>query len=228
MKELHMPQEKFKLGIIDENEAEVKGFFQYFDKDFIPVEIELGDDKKAIIEDIVTQDVDAVVIDYRLMERARVKITFNGNELLQYLNDTLPKFPAVIMTNYPPDAKNHNVDPFRVFGKEVMEPDKTKKKNYEAGLDLIESINILIKNYKEELKKKENRLIKLLDKKKKAGKLSLREEEERIELDDFLEKSLNKRNKIPRQLKGQHASELRELIIKTDELINKIKEKRNA
>ena len=46
-----MSQEKFKLGVIDENEADVHEFFRFFEDDFIPVEIELGDDKKAIIKE---------------------------------------------------------------------------------------------------------------------------------------------------------------------------------
>jgi len=221
-----MDKEKFKLGIIDEEKSEVEEFFRFFEEAFEPIEIELVNDKQEIIQNIIDAQVDAVVIDYKLMEHSN--LTFNGNELFKELNDKLYNFPAFIMTNYPPDARNHRIEPFRIVSKEFMQPEKDKPK-YKDGLDLIASIQSLIKNYKDELIEKEERLLALINKRKRGGKLSDFEEEEMVELDTFLEKSINNRSRLPKKWKRPaEVSKLDELIKDTQELIDELKRKKDA
>ncbi len=222
-----MGKERFKLGIIDEDESEVEEFFRFFEEDFEPIKIELVNDKQDIIRHIIDEQVDAVVIDYKLMEHGGSPLTFNGNELLQELNDQLYNFPAFIMTNYPPDARNHRIDPFRIVSKEFMQPDKNKP-NYKEGRDLIATIKTLIKNYKDDLTDNEERLLELINKRKREGRLSDFEEEEMIELDTFLEKSINMRSRLPKKWKRpEEISKLDELIKDTKELIDELKRKKD-
>jgi len=220
-----MDKEKFKLGIIDEDESEVKEFFRFFEEAFEPIEIELVNDKQEIIQNIIAEQVDAVVIDYKLMEHG--SLTFNGNELLKELNDRLDNFPAFIMTQYPRDARNHRIDPFRIVSKEFMQPDENKPQ-YEKGQELIKTIKALIKNYKDDLADKEERLLTLINKRKTGGRLSDFEEEEMIELDNFLEKSINKKRRLPKKWKRPvEISKLDELIKDTQELIDELKRKKD-
>jgi len=221
-----MDKEKFKLGIIDEDESEVKEFYRFFEEAFEPIKIELINDKQEIIQNITNEQIDAVVIDYKLMEHG-ASLTFNGNELLQELNDRLYNFPAFIMTNYPPDARNHRIDPFRIVSKEYMQPDENKPK-YKEGQELIKTIKTLIKNYKDDLAEKEKRLLELINKRKREGKLSDSEEEEMVELDTSLEKSINMRGRLPKKWKGaEEISKLDELINDTQELIDELKRKKD-
>jgi hypothetical protein len=222
-----MDKEKFILGIIDEEKSEVEEFFRFFEEAFAPVEIELVNDKQDIIQNIIDEQVDAVVIDYKLMEHGCSPLTFNGNELLKELNDRLDNFPAFIMTNYPPDARKHRIDPFRIVSKEFMQPDKNKPQ-YEKGQELIKTIKALIKNYKDDLADKEERLLTLINKRKTGGILSDFEEEEMIELDTFLEKSINKKSRLPKKWKRPgEISKLDELIKDTQELIDELKRKKD-
>ncbi len=221
-----MDKERFKLGIIDEDESEVEEFFRFFGEVFEPIKIELVNDKQEIIQTIIDEQVDAVVIDYKLMEHG-ASLTFNGNELLQELKSRLYNFPAFIMTNYPPDARNHRIDPFRIVSKEFMEPDESKPK-YKEGQDLIKTIKALIKNYKDDLADKEKRLLELINKRKREGNLSDFEEEEMVELDTFLEKSIDMRSRLPKKWKRpEEVSKLDELIRDTHELVVELKRKRN-
>lgn len=222
-----MDKERFKLGIIDEDKSEVEEFFRFFEEVFEPIEIELSNDKQEIIQNIIDAQVDAVVIDYKLMEHGGSSLTFNGNELLQELNNRLYNFPAFIMTNYPPDARNHRIDPFRIISKEFMQPDKNMHK-YKEGQELIKTIKTMIKNYKDDLAEKEKRLLELINKRKIEGKLSDFEEEETIELDTFLEKSIDMRSRLPKKWKRpEEVSKLDELIKDTKELVDELKRKKN-
>jgi len=222
-----MDKERFKLGIIDEDESEVEEFFRFFEEVFEPIEIELVNDKQEIIQNIIDAQVDAVVIDYKLMEHGGSSLTFNGNELLQELNNRLYNFPAFIMTNYPPDARNHRIDPFRIISKEFMQPDENDPK-YKEGQELIKTIKALIQNYKDDLKEKEERLLDLIKKRKREGRLSDFEEEEMVELDTFLEKSIDMRSRLPKKWKRLgEISKLDELIKDTQELVDELKRKKN-
>lgn len=220
-----MDQEKYKLGIIDEDKSEVEEFFRFFKESFDPVEIELVNDKQKVIQNIIDHQVDAVVLDYKLMEHG-ASLTFNGNELLKELGERLFNFPALIMTNLPTDARNHRIDPFRIVSKEFMQPDE-KKPLYKEGQQLIATIKTLIKNYKDELYEKEKRLIELIKKLGKEGKLSDYEEEEIIELDSFLENSINMKDRLPKKWKKPgELSKLDELIRETQVLIDELKRKK--
>jgi hypothetical protein len=223
-----MDKKRFKLGIIDEDESEVEEFFRFFEEVFEPIKIELVNDKQGIIQHIIDKQVDAVVIDYKLMEHGSSSLTFNGNELLQDLNNRLYNFPAFIMTNYPPDARNHRIDPFRIVSKDFMQPDESKPEYYKVGQELIKTIKTLIKNYKDDLAEKEKRLLELINKRNREGKLSDFEEEEMVELDTFLEKSIDMRSRLPKKWKRpEEASKLDELIKDTQELIGELKRKKN-
>lgn len=222
-----MDQEKYKLGIIDEQQAEVEEFFRFFEDFFEPIEIELVNDKQRIIQNIIATQVDAVVIDYKLMEHSHPPVNFNGNELLQELNDQLFGFPAFIMTQYPPEARNHRIDPFKIISKDLRQPDENESK-YEEGRELIASIRTSIKNYRNELAEKETRLLELIEKKEKEGKLTDFEEEEMIDLDTFLDKSINMKLRLPKKWKRpEEMSKLDELLKGTQELINDLKKKEN-
>lgn len=221
-----MNKGKLRLGIIDEKEDDVKDFFRFFEEDFDPIEIELVNNKQEIVQNIIDTQVDAVVIDYKLMEYS--SLTFNGDELLMELNDRVYNFPSFIMTNYPPDAQKQRIDPFRIIHKEFMQPEPGKPK-YEEGRQLISKIQSLIKNYRDGLLEKEERLIALIKKKKVKGSLSDFEEEEMIELDTFLEKSINNRSRLPKKWKRPaEVSKLDELIKDTQELIDELKRKKDA
>jgi len=92
---------------------------------------------------------------------------------------------------------------------------------------LLKRIRIRIDNYRKRLDESEEELLNLIEKNDREG-LSAWEEDRMIELDNFLEKSVSKKDKIPSAWKRPDGLEtLNELVRKTGELLKEMK-KENA
>ncbi len=210
-----MDKIKFKLGIIDEYQDDIDDFKIFFENDFEIVEIELKDTVEDIVNEIVQAKLDAVAIDYKLTEH-NSKMQFNGNEIFNYIENKLYKFPAFILTNYVPDASQSDIsDEFKIISKRWL------KTGSEEGNELIEKIKNAIIKYKQLIQISEEELISLM-KKKAESNLSAKEEECLIEIDNFLESVIDKENAVPSQLKKQKNElakliELAENILKNEE-----------
>jgi len=95
-----------------------------------------------------------------------------------------------------------------------------KKGDYE-GNQLIEKIKSSVRKYKESIDDYEKELLGLIDK-KRENKLTGKEEERLIELDTMLEKTIDKKNSIPKQWKKEK-SEISKLIELAENIIKKEK-----
>ena len=216
---------EIRLGVVDEQEEDVVEFFSYFDDYFIPIEIEIGINTEDAIQDIINKNVDAVAIDYYLKEH-NDQILYNGNDLFKEVLSQLNGFPCFLMTSYPDEAKKHNIDQFRIFSKNVMQPDPDMIVEHEKGKELVSRIKQAVYTYKKEITEKENRIIELIELSNQRD-LNYAEEEELIELDTFLEKIHDGRSSIPENLKTKSNDELlSNLLLKADEIISKINEKK--
>ena len=210
-----MEELKFKLGILDEYQDDIDDFLHFFDNDFEIKIIELSESQDEIIYKILDTDLDAIAIDYKLMEH-NTKIGFNGDVIYNALTDRLSDFPAFILTNYVPDASKSSIkDEFKIIPKRWMKTGSTE------GNELIEKIKLSITKYKKKIDDSEKELLKLIDKKNK-NELSAKEESRLFELDSMLEKTIDKESSIPQQWKKEK-SEISKLIKLAEDIIKKEK-----
>ncbi len=211
---------KYKLGIIDESEDDRMSTLSFFEDDFECFEISLEvDSSDEIIQQILDNNLDAVAIDYKLIDHPR--LGFNGNFLFNKLMDEKYNFPAFILTNLVPEASNENIDDFRIISKRAIHPES------DEGKELTQKLKNYISKYYKEIEDKEEELFELIQKEQNEG-LNDIEREKVIELDDFLEHSISNKSKIPSGWKRPEGfSQLKNLVSKTDELLNELK-KRNG
>ncbi|CAN2043668.1 hypothetical protein GMMP13_1100011 [Candidatus Magnetomoraceae bacterium gMMP-13] len=121
------------------------------------------------------------------------------------------------MTNYVPDASKSSIrDEFKIIPKRWM------KTGSVDGNELIEKIKFSIIKYKKKIDDAEKELLELIDKKNK-NELSAREETRLIELDSMLEKTIDKKNSIPKQWK-EEGTEISKLIKLAEDIIKKEKQ----
>lgn len=210
-----MEEIKYKLGILDEYQDDIDDFLYFFENDFKIKIIELSENQDEIINNILEANLDAIAIDYKLMEH-NTKIGFNGDVIYNSLIDRLYNFPAFILTNYVPDASKSSIkDEFKIIPKRWMKAGSIE------GNELIEKIKHSIPKYKKRLDDAEKELLGLIDKKTK-NKLTGKEEERLIELDTMLEKTIDKKDSIPRKWK-EEKSEISKLIQLAEDIIKKEK-----
>ena len=202
-------REKFRIGYIDDDPAEIRRFKRFARNDFDVVTYELNENTtlESLFREVLESGVSALVIDYDLKDKEFVR--FNGEEIVDKINEELHNFPLIIFTAYEDEALDAVEDPNIVYEKEGMGDEKQT---------LLKRIRIKIDSYRKNLDESEEELLKLTEKSDREG-LSAWEEDRMIELDNFLEKSVSKRDKIPSAWKRPGGLEkLNELVRKTDEL----------
>jgi Skp family chaperone for outer membrane proteins len=212
-----MRDEKYKIGYIDEDEADVDKFKRFARNDFVinAFDLDMNTTLNSLFQDVLKSEVSALVIDYRLRETNIIK--FNGDEVVNKVKEELHDFPLFILTSHEDDALDAVEDVNIVYEKDLMDDNKGKM--------LIKRIKTKIEHYYKNLKNAEKELLDLIDKKDKDGLTAL-EEDRLIELDDFLQHSVCKKDRIPNFLKKQEGFEkLNALINKTEELLKEIKGK---
>lgn len=146
------------IGIIDDDLTQSSNYKDILEGTEIKVKIYHDDfEGNRILEWIVENKIDCLIIDYKLVDKARIL----GTELIYWIENTISNFPCVLLTSYPEDANSKNiVNEAFVFDKKVMEDEG------EVFQSFINRIGHLIKVFRERMKIKEREYIALLDKKR--------------------------------------------------------------
>lgn len=220
-------KKKLKIGILDDDSSKVTQIMsklicgmtdasaekksKYDDFEFEPYEIKVKQDIQSMIDEVFEQDLDCVLVDYKLSSYEIVD--FTGVEFAKQLADILYDFPIFILTSYEDDLfANETYNAYQVFDfdRYLSEPSERIELNFK----IIEQI---IKSSKQK-KQWEQEIYKLLP---LAG--TSEEIDSRImELDTNLEKSINGKYKIPEKVKKDlGTSKLNELIEKIDKILDK-------
>jgi DNA-binding NarL/FixJ family response regulator len=217
-----MEDTKYRLGIVDEYERDIDKFHQFFEDDFEVVEITLAPTAEETVQNIIDSHVDAVAIDYKLKEYNQVEINYLGNTVYDLLQERLHDFPSFLLTSYAPDAdKETLIDTFKIISRSCMNP------TLDVGRRLIEQVKAKIAQYRTMLTDSETRLLELIEKQKKEP-LDAVEEQEMIELDEFLEKSLAGKSNIPMEWKRSKALEtLNHFATMAEEILQQLKKQQN-
>ncbi len=216
----------YKILFIDEEKDTLEDF-EEFVEDF-PSKVELKPltsfplaSKDEMIEYIIKLAPDALVADFRLNEMKndiKYNVPYNGVDLVEEYQSIRNNFPCFVLTALDDEAVNQSDDVNIVYIKNILynkEEGNAKAKFLDRVLGQIEHYKSRIENAKKELAE----LVSL----RKAGKADINIESKIIELDDFLEKSIDAKNSIPYEFKTlSNSNRLDSILNKVDELLKKI------
>ncbi|QIG90351.1 hypothetical protein G6R40_12095 [Chryseobacterium sp. POL2] len=221
--------DKYKILFIDEERDSFDDFLDYVEKSPRAGEIEPLtqlplEDLDSMIEKIIDISPDAIITDFNLNEK-RVDIDYNvpynGTELLETFLSIRDGFPFIVLTAFDDIAVNQADDVNKVYVKNILHK-SNKEEMTKAKATFLDRVIASINHYQAKLKNAEEELVQLLEK-KKAGKTNYDEEQRIIELDGFIEKSVDKGSSIPNEYKlSSNTDRLGELLSRVDNMINKL------
>lgn len=203
---------KYKIGYVDEDHEDINLFLQQFSDYF---KIETLEPKptttiKEVISWIMFSKLDLIIVDFDLKER--LEIDFFGNDILQKLNEHYLNFPMFMLTSHEEraiDTSDASIDDV-IYSKEEV--------NNNTNI-FITRFNNKIYKYKSEISKAQKRHEELAQK----SNLTLEEENDFLNLDDFIEKVYGIKGSTPKIIKStQSLKKLNELIDKADKILQKI------
>lgn len=203
---------KYKIGYVDEDEADINSFLRRF-CDYFEIET-LKPNSTTTIHDVISwisgSKLDMIVVDFDLKER--LGVDFNGNDILEELNEHYLNFPMFMLTSHEKIAINKSdasIDDV-IYSKSIV------KKNLEL---FIIRFNNKISKYKSEISIAQKRHEQLARK----SELTLEEEDELLNLDDFIENTCDKKGSTPKVMKNTKSlKKLNELVDKAENILQKI------
>lgn len=220
---------KFRVLFIDEERDNFDDFLDYVEKSNRAGEIEPItelplEDLNTMIEKIISINPEAIITDFNLNEKRTdidYNVPYNGTELLETFLSIREGFPFFVLTAFDDVAINEADDVNKVYVKNILHK-SNKEEASKAKATFLDRVIASINHYNSKLKRAEEELLKLLDK-KNAGNTNYDDEQKIIELDSFIEKAIDKSSSIPNDYKvSSNADRLGELLSKVDELINKV------
>jgi hypothetical protein len=199
----------YKIGFIDDDDSLFEDYRVIFKREAIElVFIENCETKDDILRWILSNNIKCFLVDYKLTG----KYSFNGTELVAYINTELPDLPCIILSSFCDDGIKENLVIQNLFIKRdrILDDSKELSVIFKQAVDVFD--NRLERNIKEY-----NKLIK----KKYDGTLNANEEERYLELYKIL-RAYNEVDDIPTILLKPQATEMMLNIISSlDKLLDK-------
>ena len=165
-----------RLGYLDENKGNRNTFYRIFKKDF---EVVMLDDFAKVftldllLEEIDKQNIQVLAVDYKLADS--VVVQYDGNQVLEAIDERKRYFPVFMMTSYVDAAIQKVNNAFLVNDKDGLNDPKT--------VDLLKSQIIgSVESYHRIVKEKEERVKALETKQDGTDGLTEPEEQELLDL----------------------------------------------
>jgi len=217
----------YKILLIDEEKDTFDDFLDYVDisstKDNIEVITEYPqEDLDNMIEHIIKINPDALITDYRLNEMKTdidYNVPYDGVELVEELLKIRSGFPCFVLTAFDDLAVSASEDVNKVYIKNILHNNKEESK---AKVKFLDRVINQVEHYQTKIANSEKELIQLI-KLRKSGSAKISDEKRIIELDDFLESVIDRKNSIPPEFKKLSNDErLNELLAKVDSILKKV------
>lgn len=216
---------KYKVLFIDEEKRQQDEFADFMDNYQDRVDLiccyplpSLGE----TIEMIDELHPDAVVSDFKLneiKEDIKYNVSFDGSELMDAYLEERPGFPCFVLTSFDDKAIYSSHDLNIVYVKRSLHPSKDDKTTF------ADRIIQKIVSYQTEIAQSQERLDALIELRRNKQATS-KDEQELIELDSFLERSLGRKTRVPEGMKElSNMSRLNELIGKAEAILAKLEDK---
>lgn len=218
----------YKILFIDEEKDTLQDFEDFVEKSPLKAKLESIvmfplSNLDEMIESIIKVAPDAIIADYRLNELKtdiKYNVPYNGVDLVEEFQSIRNYFPCFVLTALDDEAVNSSNDVNIVYVKNILynkEEGNAKAKFLDRVISQIEHYNNKIENYKKELAS----LIEI----RKKGEADITVENRIIELDDFLERSIDGKSVIPPEFKTlTNSNKLDNILNKVDLLLKKIDE----
>lgn len=202
---------KYKIAFIDDEPKHLRTYKRRANDHFDIVDIELVEELTLLINSIIDNKLNAVVVDFNL---TAADVRYTGADIVDALSIRLPDLPVFMLTAFEDNAEINVYDVNKIYVKE----------DYFSNSDrLNKRIKLQINHYLNNIKIKQDRISFLLSKLKEK-KLSIQEEEELLELDDYIESSFMGVSTVPKDLKRISNSELlNKLVNNADCILKEIK-----
>ena len=213
----------YKVIFVDEEQEQQELFQDYMEAVAEQIDVACIFPKAEIeemLQEIDEQHPDAIVTDYLLndiKENIKYNISYTGVDLVRQYRAMRPNFPCFIITSFDNDAVSETDDVNLIYVKNILN-------NKEEGVKVhfYDKIREQISKYQKSIESAKNELQSLLTK-KENGDIDPTQEQRIIELDDFLEKSLDNYDALPSEIKKiSSLDKLTSMIVKVDELLEKI------
>lgn len=213
----------YKVLFIDEEKSQHDEFLDYMDAATGKLEVKClfpEPNLDKMIMSIEENYPDAIITDYLLNDiKSDIKynVNYNSVELVTQYRDIRPNFPCFVITSYDDDAVADTEDVNLVYVKLLLtKEDKNVKSKFH------EKVYSQIQKYKTSIANAQKELTELLEK-RASGTISLHEEQQIVDLDDFLERSLDNYQALPQEMKSlSNIKKMSSIIDKVDELLKKI------
>ena len=101
-----------KIGFIDDEDTNYRDYAKRLRRYDIELYLYEGESSaEKIIDWIIENDLLCVLVDFDLSK----KYSHNGTDLVFAINQVLPDFPCIMLTNYPEQSKNEKLVPYRLI-----------------------------------------------------------------------------------------------------------------
>jgi len=216
----------YKILFIDEEQDVFDDFLDYVEASPLKAEfeviVELPLPELDEMRDLVIKiSPDALITDFMLNEAKvdiKYNVPYNGSALVQAFIELRQDFPCFILTSFDDQAINQSDDVNIVYIKNILHADTEKQTKARASF--LERVKNQINHYRTRIEEKESRLTELI-KLREEGGADIIDEKELIELDDFLEKSIDRKSMVPSEFKKlSNTQRLDQLLSKADEMLN--------
>lgn len=213
----------YKVIFIDEEQEQHELFQDYMEAVADQIEVTCIFPKaemEEMLQEIGDRHPDAIVTDYLLndiKEYVKYNVSYTGVDLVRQYRAMRPEFPCFIITSFDNDAVSETDDVNLIYIKNILN-------NREEGVKahFYDKIKEQISKYQKSIESAKDELQSLLTK-KEGDDIDPIQEQRIIELDDFLEKSLDNYCALPSEMKKvSNLDKLTSMIAKVDELLEKI------
>lgn len=210
----------YKIIYIDDESTDIHRFERDMDGVFDVKTIQIVADTVLgeLIESLTASTFDYLIVDFHLNDKTNCG--YNGDAILKGFLEKLPHFPAMLLTNFDESAIKTAKD---------LDVDKIHSKfsNEDEMRLFVTRVETKIEQYQSQKQNASSRLIELKQKASSAA-LTANEEEEALELDTFLEETLDAKSPdLAKSILSSNGSRLDALLTKTDSLIETLKEYEN-
>ena len=216
---------KYKILFIDEEKRQQDDFADFMDHYQDRVELICCYPLSTLVDTIAMIDElhpDAIVSDFKLndiKDDIKYNVSFDGSELMDAYLDERPGFPCFVLTSFDDEAIYRSHDLNIVYLKRDLHPSKDDK------ITFADRIIQKIVSYQTEISNAQKRLNDLMEL-RRNNQATSKDEQELIELDSFLERSLGQKTQVPAGMKElSNMKRLNELIEKADAILAKLEGK---
>lgn len=216
----------YKILFIDEERDAIDEFKDYVDETTTSIQISVAAEfpqpnLEDMIDAIIKISPDAIITDFMLNEKKTsimYGVDYNGIDLVNRFTAIREGFPCFVMTSFDDDAVKKSDDVNIVYIKDILHSEKSS--NVKASF--LEKVVSQITRYKARIENSERELERLIEL-RSNGKINIKSEKRIIELDNFLEQSIDRKSSIPKEFKElSNINQLQEIMSKVDILLSKI------